>query len=667
MASNSLKARCNSSSAAITACIPSSCQIGGGSYLGDGIQADGSFHQHGAVIADGSYGPAFTGSILTFLPWVAGLSEWEPTSANLAALGTLVMGQRRMALPGGASASTFAPPSHAGGAASVGGGRAARSFELSATPARFNRPVWDYQVCGRGCVINPGIPGVSIPTAQLRFAATLYPNTSEVAAEFLAFAAELDGMPVPSPPSPLPPSPPAPNVTLAGKSFGYFRSDYVLHRRAGWSASWKGRSNRTIPARCVNDDSKMSADTGEGSTFVYRSDEGGNAHAGIWPVINWQQFPGVTVLQGTLQPCNWSYTYTDYPTFVGVASNGRYTMASQTIGSHGLTARRSWLFSDDAVISLASNLKVDPLNVVGDDHSDASNNDTNKRSGIRSSSNGGVQTTLANQRLAGNVMLTFTNGTKLQLQSEGNHTFAASDLQSVWHNHTSYIFTTTSAAAAAPATAATVEIENGKRYGDYYRISTNHKPASDLVFRISYRHDSGGLSNPETNSMASSMAPLGYAVLPNTNTIPSVASATTTTTTGDNTHTVADLNAGVVALTFWKSSSVRVGGLITVTTSEPCLVLLQSDILSPSMHPNEPGQMRIEHQQPEKLSISVSNPNQPNGIVVVMTITMQSSLPAKSVAGKGCALSRSGSSAEIKVTLLGGEYMGKTSTCILQY
>lgn len=48
-------ARCNSSAAASTPCIPDSCQVGGGTYLGDGIQADDSFHQHGAQLEDGSY------------------------------------------------------------------------------------------------------------------------------------------------------------------------------------------------------------------------------------------------------------------------------------------------------------------------------------------------------------------------------------------------------------------------------------------------------------------------------------------------------------------------------------------------------------------------------------------------------------------------------------
>ena len=48
-------ARCNSSAAASTPCIPDSCQVGGGTYLGAGIQADDSFHQHGAQLEDGSY------------------------------------------------------------------------------------------------------------------------------------------------------------------------------------------------------------------------------------------------------------------------------------------------------------------------------------------------------------------------------------------------------------------------------------------------------------------------------------------------------------------------------------------------------------------------------------------------------------------------------------
>jgi hypothetical protein len=470
----------------------------------------------------------------------------------------------------------------------------------------------------------------------LRFAATLFSAQPEVAAEFMAFAAELDGAGMPPPPA-------ARNMSLSDTSFGYYRSDYAVHRRNGWSASWKGRSNRTIPARCVNDDSKMSADTGEGSTFVYRSDEDGSAYAGIWPVINWQQFPGVTVVQGTLQPCNWTYTYSEYPTFVGTASNDGYTMAAQTIASHGLTARRSWLFLDDAVASMVSNLKIDAQRP--------------------SSNNGGVQTTLANQRLACNVTVTFTNGTTRQLLSEGNHTFAASTLRSVWHNHTTYIFTATKAAA-------TVEIENGQRTGDYYRISTMHKPASGRIFRISYRH---ALHNDRRDDTAAGV--LGYAVVPNSERQTGGSTAATTVLDG-NTHAIADLSAGIAAVTWWKAGSVKVEAF-TFRASSPCLMLIRGRLLvAPPSQSQESMQPTLfqqqhkhkhkhKHKQQRQLTIAVSNPDQPRGLLLTMSV--EYSMPAKSVSGAGCALSRPGTEAEVKVTLPGGEHMGQTVVCILGF
>ena len=64
--------------------------MGGGSYLGDGIQADGSFHQHGAQLLDGAYGVGLTDSIAGFLPVSEGL-EWACPAAGLAVFAELVL------------------------------------------------------------------------------------------------------------------------------------------------------------------------------------------------------------------------------------------------------------------------------------------------------------------------------------------------------------------------------------------------------------------------------------------------------------------------------------------------------------------------------------------------------------------------------------------------
>ena len=213
--------------------------MGGGSYLGDGIQADGSFHQHGAQLLDGAYGEGLTSAILAFLPVGHGL-KWQVDGESLSVFAQLVLGQQRMTLPG---------------------------------------RVWDWQVCGRGCSTSAGPAKNGLHSGALRYAAALYVANSTSKQRFLEFAAEQD--------------PSQSSATDQPKSMlgnvPYFRSDYMIHRREGWSSSWKGRSNRTIAARCVNNDSKLSADTGEGATFVYRTDAVGTEHVSIWPLINWQQ------------------------------------------------------------------------------------------------------------------------------------------------------------------------------------------------------------------------------------------------------------------------------------------------------------------------------------------------------------------------------------------
>jgi len=103
--------------------------------------------------------------------------------------------------------------------------------------------------------------------------------------------------------------------------------------------------------------------------------EHGTAHDGIWPLIDWQQYPGTTIQQGKLQKCAWHYTYDSSPTFTGSVSDGWSSAAAQKLAQdEGLRARRSWLFLDDGIASLITH---------------ATSNSTNQ-----------VLTTVANQNLA---------------------------------------------------------------------------------------------------------------------------------------------------------------------------------------------------------------------------------------------------------------------------
>jgi hypothetical protein len=162
-------------------CGPATCQVGGGRYLGDGLQADASYHQHGQQLEDGGYGTGLATAFLGFLPRTRGL-RWACPPARLDALASLLLdGMRRMTLPDGAH--------------------------------------WDWQVVGRDNSRPGASAHIGISSVQLRFAATLDAARAD---DYRAFADALDGA--------------APSLD---GSISFPRSDYHVHRRAGWVGTWK--------------------------------------------------------------------------------------------------------------------------------------------------------------------------------------------------------------------------------------------------------------------------------------------------------------------------------------------------------------------------------------------------------------------------------------------
>lgn len=569
--SNTAAETCNSSAVAQYKCIPKSCQTGGGSYLGDGIQRDGSFHQHGAQLLDGAYGAGLTSAILDFLP-LGHDTKWRVEPGQLQAFALLIQGQQRMTLSG---------------------------------------RLWDWQVCGRGCIAEPGLPRNGISSAKLSYAASLFSAFPDLQAQVARFARSQNGT-----------STRATAGSLTG-TFSYFRSDYLLHRRHGWSASWKGRSNRTIPARCVNDDSKLSADTGEGATFVYRDAEEGSAHVGIWPLINWQQFPGTTVQQGALQGCAWQYQYNFQPSFVGsvVSSDGAFGAAAQQLAQNqGMTAQRSWLFLDHGVASMVTNV-----------------------SSSANASQSPVYTTLCNQNKHGEIYIGLDaagNGVSpavlplgQKCEHGGTTPFRGDAIRFVWHNFTTYYIS---------GGGGKLHIDCSFLTGDYYKVSTQHRNASNSLFRLSYEHRLESETNYDT---------FGYIVLPNTP-LPSITDQSAVTMTlgsnsSDATHVITNYTAGIASIVFWQPNVrafVQIGANgLNLSASLPCLVLLRVT-------------EGAGDGTPSLLSVSASSPDQPG-----RKLTLELGATLLQVRGAGCSSAPGGSAIEFQ--LPDGDRSGNSTTC----
>jgi len=478
--------------------------------------------------------------------------------------------------------------------------------------------VWDFAVCGRGCIGSSGAPKNGITTSGLRFAATLYANGSASARRFSAFADQLERKQT------------AAEAKLNLGTTSYYRSDYLLHRRPGWSASWKGRSNRTMPSRCVNHDDKMGADSGEGATLVYRSDTAGTEMAGIWPVINWQEYPGVTVQQGNLAPCAWHYIYDHEPTFVGSVSDGTNGAAAQLLHHHNISAKRSWSFGDGGVTTLVTDLRA-----------------TCSAAQASCSQNATV-TTVVNAILEpGAAFLRVGSGKVEQINASAvnaiNNTVVlyGGAAAVAWHNYSCYVMRSPSQAELS------LEVQAGKLFGNLLRITALPKPASASIFRLSLLHTAG----------AKMLVDATYTVLPNVAKgacfalDPKVPAGVAVSTVATSAANGTGLSAHVLQNTTSATASVIIFPDANQSDVEVKLDF-GSHKLKLKVGTAGAGcllQLRLNEGAPDSgqwLAVAASNPELSGATVHIY--------PAKDDTRSGC-----------KLVLPSGEHAGKSVTCIL--
>ena len=222
-------------------------------FPADGIQADGSYSQHGdngrTQLLAGSYGSVFTQDLLQAVTFSVN-TTYAATAAQAAALaGFITRGQAWMT-----------------------------------TPTRR----WDFNVIGRGAT-RPGSPG-SVGFSGLAQLAAEVPQPQRQ--QLLDYAGRLAGRR----------SAPA----LTGSTV-YPCTDYTVHRGTDWFVSIKTFSNRTVPARCVNEEAKTSQLVSNGAVAVYSNSSTApyDDMGGLW---DYHRIPGIAAEQNTpFLACAWEY------------------------------------------------------------------------------------------------------------------------------------------------------------------------------------------------------------------------------------------------------------------------------------------------------------------------------------------------------------------------
>lgn len=259
---------------------------------------------------------------------------------------------------------------------------------------------------------------------------------------------------------------------LVAKHTHYFRGDYTLHVRPGYTFDVRMASNRTMRCEYGNGENLKTYFMSDGCTNITAS---GDEYANIFPVWNWTRIPGTTAPQLNEIPkakSDWQTPGTS--TFAGGVSDSLYGVSvysyADTLANVNTGARKAWFFFDDEVVCLGA--------------------------GIRSTSSAPILTTI-NQCLAADKKVTLAS--KKKQEDIGKGTFEYTSPQWVLHNQIGYLF----------PEGGTISIGNQTQTGSWYDI--NNTASKEIqkkeVFTIGFNHG----KQPSNGSYA-------YIVVPGKNT-----------------------------------------------------------------------------------------------------------------------------------------------------
>lgn len=235
----------------------------------------------------------------------------------------------------------------------------------------------------------------------------------------------------------------------------YFRGDYTLHVRPGYTFDVRMASNRTGRCEYGNGENLKTYFVSDGCTDITKE---GNEYFNIFPVWNWARIPGTTAPQMTKIPLAknaWKQMGTS--TFSGGVSDSLYGVSTyvydEPYANINTRAKKAWFFFDDEIVCLGA--------------------------GITSESEFEVMTTV-NQCLSfGKEANVSSAKNKLQKIANGEeHT--VSNLRWAMHNGVGYVFPDKNS----------VLVSNKEQTGVWYDINQTQskKMQHEDVFTIALRH-----------------------------------------------------------------------------------------------------------------------------------------------------------------------------------
>ena len=275
----------------------------------EGLQADNSFHQHGAQLQSGAYGLSFATDSLA---WISALRGTR-----------MAFGEDKVAI--------------------------VRDYALQGLNFMVWNGMMDTSAAGRA--LFPGNMTAKAGTVRT-ILSTLGKSDLPFAPAYQKALRSYDGHT-------------AAEDQITGNKF-FWRSDYMVDRRPGYFASVKMSSKRVIGTELINKENLSGALLGDGALYLYKT---GREYEDIFPVWDWRKLPGVTAAQkGKVLPLRPQNTaefvggVTDGTDGVAVLDYDRKSLMSRN--PLGMTAKKSWFFFDGQIVCLGAGITTELVSTV---------------------------------------------------------------------------------------------------------------------------------------------------------------------------------------------------------------------------------------------------------------------------------------------------------------
>ena len=268
----------------------------------EGIQPDGSFHQHGAQLQNGAYGLTFASEAVNVSAYGAGTSFALPADGSAVVVDYLLDGQQWM-LRG-------------------------TTFDATAQGRAITRT--------SSKNLGGGIIGVIDGVKTL----TPYRAAELTAMRDRLSAAKTSGTA-------------AAALALAGHRH-FWNSDFTSHQRPGFSATVKVSSTRTLGPESGNGEGLQNLHLADGVNLIQQR---GNEYTDIQPIWDWRRLPGTTTEQAAYSlkpPVDWGVSGSTG--FAGGVSDGRNGATALDYAQRNVKARKSWFFYDDVEVALGAGI-----------------------------------------------------------------------------------------------------------------------------------------------------------------------------------------------------------------------------------------------------------------------------------------------------------------------